>query len=163
MSSNWNLVLKAAALSSLSGGRWSTRVNGDKTYATSTVEPFKWVCANSTCRAEYMREPYASEYCPQCNGYLKAGRGDLLDPVVYAACQKIIADECKADHKTQEWRDWVEDYSAYRMKPAPNPEAAWRALLGLPPLVSDKELDLEKDFLSRGKTTTRRRRAKYDE
>lgn len=158
------LVIKAGTLASLSEGmRWSTRVVGEKTYATSLTEPFAWICANSTCRSEYLREPYGSEYCPTCNGHLRAGRGDLLDPVVYAACQKIIADECKADHKTQEWRDWVEDYSGYKPKPFPSPEAAWRALLGLPPLKSDEELNEDTDFLGRGAKTTRRRKAKRDE
>lgn len=139
--SNWNLVLRAADMGIL---RSTER---DTLPSTSTLEPFPWVCANRLCRASFMRQPYHSEYCPVCLGYLKAGRPDLLDPVVYAECQKIIAEECEANPNSAEYREWLRDREGYRMqKPRRNPKAVWRALIGLPPLLSDADVDMDNDF-----------------
>lgn len=126
------LAVRAAALSAAFDPNYTDagqRINPD-------TRPFPWTCANRLCRKEFMRLPYHSEYCPECLRHLKAGRGDLLDPVMYARCQQVIALE-----------------AVYEAKGLPacetshvNGEAAWRALLGLPPLESDFDVDTEKDF-----------------
>jgi len=35
------------------------------------------------------------ELCPDCRALIRAGRGDLLDPEMYAACQRIDAETPK--------------------------------------------------------------------
>ena len=103
------------------------------------TKPFPWTCANRVCGGSFMRLPYHSEYCPKCQKHLKAGRGDLLDPVMYARCQAIIEQERAGEAAPEE-----------RVDPAARDKAsgaaAWRALLGLPPLLSDFDVDAAEDF-----------------
>lgn len=141
--SNWNLVLRAADF-----GAYRETEYSKSDFKLPKREPVPWVCANRLCRAKFMRKQQASEYCPTCRGHLDEGRPDLLDPVVYAGCQKIIAEENKAYKNSEEYQAWVRMFwnRRHESKEQFNPQAAWRALLGLPPLKSDYDLDHEKDF-----------------
>ena len=124
-------VLRSPSLAAVQDPHYSSagqKINPDR--------PFAWKCASSRCRAEFMRLPFHSEYCPKCLRYLKAGRADLLDPVVYAECQKIIEQEALAEKAVIAPED-VNRVSG---------EAAWRALNGLPPLKSDYDVDPDSDF-----------------
>lgn len=138
--SNWNLVIRAANLSAAFDPNYTDAgqpINPE-------TKPFPWTCANRVCGGAFMRLPFHSEYCPKCQKHLKAGRGDLLDPVMYARCQEIIAQE-KAGEKAAE----AAAHKAGRDKVSG--AAAWRALLGLPPLKSDYDVDAEKDFVGLNK------------
>jgi len=104
--------------------------NGKK---LSTVAPFLWICANRLCRQKFMRFAYHSEYCPDCLAYREAGRGDLLDPVMYALCQEVIRLEDKLGYKG-------EPVSSLR-RPKGHGLAWWRRLIGLPALKSDGDVD----------------------
>ena len=58
------------------------------------------ICVNPRCRklfritARGLAE-LKSGLCPKCTGYLRKKRGDLLDPKLYALCQKIAKQERK--------------------------------------------------------------------
>lgn len=92
--------------------------------------------------------PQSSEYCPKCLKHLAEGRPDLLDPFVYAECQKIISQEADLAVNSAEYKAFVHDcWVQGRRRPESfNPKSAWRAFLGLPPKRSDYELDVVKDF-----------------
>ena len=62
-----------------------------------------------------------------------------MDPVMYARCQAIIEQE-----RAGEAVPWERVDPAARDKASG--AAAWRALLGLPPLKSDFDVDATEDF-----------------
>lgn len=137
---NWSLVLNNAL-----------RLPGDEEDTKQAVErrPFQWVCANRLCRSRFMRStPQSSEYCPQCLKHLSEGRPDLMDPFVYAECQKIVAQEASLAVNSAEYKAFVHEcwVEGRRRPDSFNPEAAWRAFIGLPPKRSDYELDVVQDF-----------------
>lgn len=88
-----------------------------------------------------MRKAFASEYCPKCLEHLKAGRGDLLDPYVWNACQRVMVEEAEYQRRVATGEEATEGGGARY-----SPEQAWRALLGLPPKKSDEDVDVERDF-----------------
>ena len=107
--------------------------NGKK---LSTSVPFLWICANRVCRQQFMRFAYHSEYCPDCLANLAAGRGDLLDPVMYALCQGVIRLEDKQGYKG-ELLSRIRPQTGHGL-------AGWRRLIGIPELESDKDADHSK-------------------
>ena len=133
--SDRSLVLKASSMASVFDPNFTDAGQP----INPATKPFPWTCANRVCGGSFMRLPYHSEYCPKCQKHLKAGRGDLLDPVMYARCQEIIAQERAGEAVPEE-----------RVDPAARDKAsgaaAWRALLGLPPLKSDFDVDATEDF-----------------
>ena len=133
--SDRSLVLKASSMASVFDPNFTDAGQP----INPATKPFPWTCANRVCGGSFMRLPYHSEYCPKCQKHLKAGRGDLLDPVMYARCQAIIAQERAGEAVAEE-----------RVDPAGRDKAsgaaAWRALLGLPPLKSDFDVDATEDF-----------------
>ena len=133
--SDRSLVLKASSMASVFDPNFTDAGQP----INPATKPFPWTCANRVCGGSFMRLPYHSEYCPKCQKHLKAGRGDLLDPVMYARCQEIIEQERAGEAVAEE-----------RVDPAARDKAsgaaAWRALLGLPPLKSDFDVDATEDF-----------------
>lgn len=68
------------------------------------VESF--VCARETCRKPFTRRKQSAgvvqELCPDCRALIRAGRGDLLDPEMWAECQRVDAETPKTQDEIQE-------------------------------------------------------------
>lgn len=140
--SNWLKVLQAAQfIPSDPDG-----LDGEPQSEVRTYQPTAWFCANALCRAMFMRLPFNSEYCPTCLAHLKEGRPDLLDPKVYAECQRVAAAEKLMPLEPTEQREWLERYHGKAGGERTNPRMLWRALIGLPPKEGDFDLDPKKDF-----------------
>ena len=59
----------------------------------------QFVCVQAHCRKPYILTAQQAKniagLCPECRDAARRKRGDLLDPVLYAECQKVMAAERK--------------------------------------------------------------------
>ena len=56
------------------------------------------VCSREKCRREFVLTAEQDKHvqsglCPTCKEWAAAKRGDLLDPVIYAECQRVLQEE----------------------------------------------------------------------
>ena len=102
----------------------------------------QFVCVQAHCRKPYVLTAQQAKniagLCPECRDAARRKRGDLLDPVIYAECQKVMAQEralTPMAGNIRQTRQRLAEYTRERLAAMPppraNPEVA-EALLGGP-------------------------------
>ncbi len=120
------------------GGPSGKRVQRRRT-RKEAGQPIQLVCVQEWCRKQYWRTPQQAKsnigLCPECKRNAVKKRGWLLDPVTYAECQRVKAEEAQMFKGNSQQR--IEAMALHERKAL---NKLWKRPLPMNPVVGEAAL-----------------------